>query len=250
MKGKATPIPTRHPADTASPFPLPVVSEVNGVLTLHFQSDYVQSQMLPANPDFLALTYTRTMMAFELLKPEARHIALIGLGGGSLARWCYRHHPGAALTVVEINPHVISLREKFLVPDDDHRFRILCEDGAQFVERSFHDLDVLLVDVFDVDSLPEALCSESFYENCYQALSEKGLLVVNLCDATRQQAFSRIQRAFHGHAISTRDRDGNIVVYACKGDRLWPETATSTYLARKRTAFEKKHGLSKALTPV
>lgn len=206
--------------------------------------------MVSANPDFLALTYTRTMMAFELLKPNPRKIALIGLGGGSLAKWCYRHQPNAMVTVVEINPHVISLRDKFHIPEEDHRFQILCEDGAKFVARHSDELDVLLVDAFDVDTLPEDLCSEHFYENCYRILSSKGLLIVNLCAADEHKASSRIRKSFHGQVLFSPDKDGNVVVYACKGELLWPEDASPDFLTRKRTEFEKKYKLSKAMSPV
>jgi len=48
----------------ASTIPVPVVSEEAGVLTLHFQSEYVQSQMLLDDPDCLTLSYSRAMMAF------------------------------------------------------------------------------------------------------------------------------------------------------------------------------------------
>ena len=70
------------------------------MLTLHFESNYIQSQMIVGKPDFLAFTYTRTMMAFEVFLPEPREIALIGLGGGSIAKWCYRRHPKTKLTVI------------------------------------------------------------------------------------------------------------------------------------------------------
>lgn len=244
-------VPTETPSRiNTSAFPVPVTSEEDGILTLHFQSDYVQSQMVLEKPDFLALTYTRTMMAFELFKPRPRHIALVGLGGGSLAKWCYRYQPDAMLTVVEINPHVISLRDRFRIPKEDHRFQILCEDGAKFVARHSDELDVLLVDAFDVDSLPEDLCSDHFYDNCYRALTRHGLLVVNLCAADEHSIFARIHRSFSDQALASPDNDGNTVIFACKGDLLWPEGASADFLKRKRIEFEKKYRLSKAVSPV
>jgi len=243
--------PTETPSRVdASSFPIPVISEEDGILTLHFQSEYVQSQMVSERPDFLALTYTRTMMAFELFKPHPHNIALIGLGGGSLAKWCYRWHPDAMLTVVEINPHVISLRDRFHIPEEDPRFQILCEDGAKFVAMHSDELDVLLVDAFDVDNLPEDLCSEHFYDNCYRALARHGLLVVNLCAADDHRVFARILRSFGGQAVTSPDNDGNTVVFACKGKLLWPEGASADFLKMKRIEFEKKYGLSKAMSPV
>ena len=35
---------------------------------------------------------------------------MIGLGGGSLVRFCHRHLPHSRMTVVEINPAVVALR--------------------------------------------------------------------------------------------------------------------------------------------
>ena len=60
----------------ASTIPVPVVSEEAGVLTLHFQSEYVQSQMLLDDPDCLTLSYSRAMMAFELFKPVPHQIVI------------------------------------------------------------------------------------------------------------------------------------------------------------------------------
>ncbi|MFT4113444.1 transferase [Silvibacterium sp.] len=241
---------TQLPAPDPSAHPVPSVSEKNGVLTMHFQAEYVQSQMLSADPGFLTLAYARNMMAFEQLTPDARSIALIGLGGGGLAKWIHRHHPRAKITVVEINPHVIALRDRFHIPPDSRRFRILCADGIDFVVEQAKDLDVLLVDGFDLDSVPDALCSVYFYSACYRALSANGLLVVNLCGYNRRIAQARLRRIFAGRILSARDKNGNTVVYACKGDLLWPKNATGTFLSQARIAFEKKHALARALKPI
>ena len=55
---------------------------------------------------------------------------MIGLGGGSMPKWCYQQLPETDITVIEISPIVISLREQFYIPTDDERFRVLCGDGA------------------------------------------------------------------------------------------------------------------------
>jgi hypothetical protein len=51
----------------------------------------------------LELEYTRGMMAFLLFQRMPRDIALIGLGGGSLAKYIHRHLPDSRLTALEIN---------------------------------------------------------------------------------------------------------------------------------------------------
>lgn len=233
----------------ASVWPVPVVSEQNGILTLHFESDYIQSQMLVEDPDFLALAYTRAMMAFELFLPRPKDIAIIGLGGGSLAKWCYRHHAKSQLTVIEINPHVVAVRDQFRIPADDQRFRILCDDGARFVARTSSLLDILLVDGFGTDRLPDELCSKNFYDNCYQALSNSGLMVMNLCGKQRRTILTRIRNCFGGQVLVVPDRDGNTIVYACKGNLLWPKGETTNSFQMRVRKFEKKYGLAKPIKP-
>jgi len=60
--------------------------------------------MLASDPDLGALSYTRTMTAFMLFNSKPRHIAVIGLSGGSMPKWCYRQIPSADIIVIEINP--------------------------------------------------------------------------------------------------------------------------------------------------
>jgi spermidine synthase len=239
---------TSLPANN-DPLPIPVVSQQSGVLVLHFGSDYIQSQMVVDEPDFLALAYTRTMMAFEMFVPGPREIALVGLGGGSIAKWCYRHHPDTKLTVIEINPHVIAVRDAFQIPQDDQRFRILCEDGAAFVAKTATRFDVLLVDCFTEKYPPPELCSQEFYDNCNKALAEVGLLVVNLCVKNHRRILSRIRKSFGGRILLSTDKDGNTVVFACKGQSLWPKSEDARSFRLKLRGFERKYGLGRAMIP-
>lgn len=220
---------------------MPRIHEEEGTVTLCFELGSVQSQMREDEPNHMVLSYTRTMTAFHLFKRSPRHIAMIGLGGGSIAKWCYRHLPHADITVIEINPHVIGLRERFRIPEDDLRFRVLCENGADYVARtSWHD-DVLLVDGFGIDGQPPELCSQRFYDDCYQALSSSGLLVVNLCGDDNRLILTRIRKSFRDQVLPVSpESDGNTIVFACKGEPLWPRGESSGSLLMKLKKLEQK----------
>ena len=82
----------------------PYLTERDGILALHFNDLSVQSEMSIDMPDELVIGYTRAMMSFLLFEPSPKRIAMIGLGGGSLAKYCYRYLPRTEITVVEINP--------------------------------------------------------------------------------------------------------------------------------------------------
>ena len=72
--------------------------EEHGELWLHFEDGNVQSRMLQAEPARLVLEYTRLMMGFLLFAPAPARIAMIGLGGGLLAKYCALRLPDVDFT--------------------------------------------------------------------------------------------------------------------------------------------------------
>ncbi len=199
----------------------PVVYQRRKSLALMFDVFSLQSEMRIDSPDELVLGYTQSMMACLLLQPAPRQIGMIGLGGGSLAKFCYRHLPGASISVAEIDADVIALREQFRIPGDDERLAVHCIDGAQFVQQALGRYDVLMVDGFDQRGQPPQLCSQRFYDDCYRTLHAGGVLVVNLAnDDLRETAayVERMRRSFDGAVIVMDAFDSlNTIVFACKG---------------------------------
>jgi spermidine synthase len=110
--------------------PPPLVCTRGDLRTLEFMPGNVQSEMRLSRPSELMLAYTRAMMCFALFVPRPRHILMVGLGGGSLAKFCYRHFPQSRITVLELRADVIALRDQFGVPPDDARFTVVHGDAA------------------------------------------------------------------------------------------------------------------------
>lgn len=212
----------------------PFVYEDERTLSLHFDMSATQSRMRRDDPTALELEYTRTMMGFLLFEPEPKSILMIGLGGGSLAKYCYRHLPGSQITIVEINPHVIELRDAFCVPPDDRRFRVVRDDGAAFVKRTVGRYDVVLVDGFTYQGQPDRLCSAGFYEDCRAALTESGVMVANLHveDAAPSALVDAIGCAFDGALRVVAAEAGNRIVFATR----LPESLCRTGELRRRWA--------------
>ena len=209
-------------------FVQPFVRNEGAAKSLHFTLGELQSRMLTRMPWRLELDYTRTMMGFLLFQPAPLHIGMIGLGGGSLAKFCYRHLPASKMTVLEINPYVIALRREFQIPDDDERFAVIAADGALYLQNTQGenpDFDVLLVDGFDRDGQPPALCSQRFYDDCFGALADGGVLVVNLHydHPDFPLLADRIARSFGGNAVEVlAGEKSNAIVFASKGQPISP----------------------------
>ena len=194
------------------------ISERNGIRYLHLGGPAVQSAMRIKDPVALELEYTRAMLGFLLFKPEPRDIALVGLGGGSLAKHIHHHLAGSRLTALEINPEVVAAaRAYFMLPPDDGRLTVLTADGAAFVQDHPESQDVLLVDGFDAKRIVEDLACPEFYRACRAMLRPGGVAVFNLwgSDAYYPRYFDRLARAFGEHVLQLpSEKKGNIVVFA------------------------------------
>lgn len=199
----------------------PFVDETLTSKTLYFSDCDIQSRMQIGRPDLLLLEYTRLMMGFLLLVPRPGSIAMVGLGGGSLAKFCYRYLPKSRIEVIEINPHVIALRDKFEVPKDDHRFHVHEADAADFVRTAQCRYDVILVDGFDSDGLPACLASRTFYDNCFDLLEPHGVLVANFHSHHQDSAvcMDRLKRSFEERMLTViHDHErSNTIAFACRG---------------------------------
>jgi spermidine synthase len=209
-------------------FVQPFVRNDGAAKSLHFTLGELQSRMLTRMPWRLEIDYTRTMMGFLLFRPAPAHIGMIGLGGGSLAKFCYHQLRGSKMTVLEINPHVIALRREFQIPDDDERFAVIAADGALYLRNApgdNPDFDVLLVDGFDQHGQPPALCSQRFYDDCFAALADGGVLAVNLhYDHPDYPLLAeRVKRSFGGNAVEVlAEEKSNAIVFASKGPAISP----------------------------
>ncbi len=212
------------------PTPVPYQRDTRLHRTLHFTPDALQSQMSKRDPAALVVDYTKTMMAFLLFVSRPRRIGMIGLGGGSLAKFCYRELPEARIDAVEVDPRVVSMRQQFHVPDDDPRFRVLVADGADFVASDRGGYDVLLLDAYDAAGIPPRLASQDWYDDCRAALGDGGVLVANLYCPDVEDHVERLHRSFGGAVLVVDEPlDANRVAFAYAGDLLQPDPARADF---------------------
>ena len=156
-----------------------------------------------------------------MFNPEPDRIVMVGLGGGSLAKFCHRHLPRSQVEALEINP-AVALRGDFMVPPDDERFRVIACDAAEFLGGASDHADVILLDGFGDQGMPDALCSEAFYADCLRALRDDGLLVINFhVNHPLYHEYLRVRESFGAAMFEVVDDDmTNSIVFACKGDLL------------------------------
>lgn len=177
------------------------------------------------DPYALIAAYTRQMMSFLLFDPDPEHVLLIGLGGGSLAKFCYLHLPHARITVVEIDARVIALREAFSIPPDDHRFRIVHDDGARYISRHEQPVNAILIDAFDRAGVSPSLATSEFFRNASRLLAPTGVLIMNLHGDPERFAehLEQARKVFGSRALLANvTANDNVLLYGFASDALSP----------------------------
>ncbi len=219
------------------------------------------SEMRLDDPVALVSEYTRKMMGFLIFRARPRRILMIGLGGGSLVKYCHKHLPTTHITAVEIDAEVIALRRHFHVPPDDSRLQVINEDGARHVAGMVHTnqgTDVMLVDAYDQRGIANAVVEQSFLENARRVLSPRGVFVMNLAeDADVCERYIETIRSVFGEPVIAvaMQHTCNVVVFAgsALSDRRRLVTATRNShriqgrlglyfptLLRRTTEYEKR----------
>ena len=224
----------------------PTVVERRGRRTLEFVPGEVQSEMLVARPARLMLAYTRAIMCFALFVPRPRHIVMVGLGGGSLVKFCYRHFPHTRLTVLELRADVIALRSQFAIPPDDARLRVVHTDAALWLAGQREAADVIVLDGFDQAGPPAALASARFFGDCQRALCSGGVLVANIFtyDPAYRATLARLGARFDQRLCWFDGVAGNNrILFALKG----PAPASASVAGRWQRWLARHEGLGCAV---
>jgi spermidine synthase len=179
-----------------------------------------QSEMRISAPYELVNEYTRKMMGFLAFQPRPKRVLIVGLGGGSLVKYCHRHLPSTQVVAVEIDPDVIALRSQFFIPPDDERLQIVLADGAAYVAQMVNDneeVSAILVDAFDRAGIASAVVERTFLENARRLLGKHGVLVMNVVAevADSKRHVSVIKEIFGDSVIVIAIQHGsNLVVFA------------------------------------
>lgn len=195
----------------------PYVIEEGDSRSLYFTRELTQSGMRLSDPTALEFSYTQRMMSFLLFVHQPQHILMLGLGGGSLVKYCHRYLTTTRITALEIDPNILAFREQFMVPPDDARLRVVLGDAAQYLRHNREHADVVMIDAFDRNGFSSSVCSRAFYLDVRDTLVKGGVMVANMVGPKDERAahLDLVADVFGGNIIMLPVvDDGNYLVFA------------------------------------
>lgn len=181
-----------------------------------------QSCMNERRPREMVFVYARMVMASLLLEPSPERILVLGLGGGTLPMAFDELLPEAEIDVVEIDPAVVRVAREYFRFAPSERVDVFAQDGRVFVKRAVQqgdEYDLVILDAFNGEYIPEHLMTREFLEEADQLLSPGGVLVANTFSISELYHHESVTYAeVFGRFFNLRsDETGNRVIIARNG---------------------------------
>ncbi|XP_054717727.1 eEF1A lysine and N-terminal methyltransferase-like [Uloborus diversus] len=142
--------------------------------------------------DYLACDHHVTMiygLAFLQSKMLSPKILQIGLGGGTLAMYLYKHFPEAVIEAVELDSEIVNVAKKWFQLGTDDRLKVYVKDGIEFfkeVVQKGQKYDTVILDVdskdpsLGINSPPVEFLEEPVLDLLTQVVSDSGVVILNL----------------------------------------------------------------------
>ncbi len=196
--------------------------------SLYFASRHLQSSMSLSRPQQLLLSYTRYMLLGLPILDTPEDILIIGIGAGSLIRFCHHHFPACRIDAVDCSSRVIDLARGYFQLPENEQVRIHCREGHVFLRELPQEscFDLILVDAFDHQGMSETVYTDPFFESCSTVLKGHGILSCNLWSGDPERLTGirgALSRYFPGHLYIPVPNRGNIVALAFRDPVPWKQ---------------------------
>ncbi|MFT5521609.1 MAG: spermidine synthase [Enterobacterales bacterium] len=173
------------------------------------------------NPDYLVFSYTKLVMAGLAMQPNPKSILIVGLGGGTLPMSFEKVYPNTKIDTVEIDISVLNVAKQWFDYTESDNQNTHTIDGRVFVKRQLRrnkQYDLVILDAFNGDYIPEHLMTEEFLNEIKQSLNSEGLLIANTFSRNKLYHNESVtyQKVFGKFNYIHSKRSGNRIIYAKK----------------------------------
>ncbi len=127
--------------------------------------------------------YSNFAGAFQqinLSQIKPKKVLILGLGMGSIPYILEQSHPSEyEFTAIEIDEAVVYLAEKYTLSKIHSPMEIICTDALLYVAQTQQKYDMILVDLFIDDIVPNQFEQVDFLIQTKKLLTENGILISN-----------------------------------------------------------------------
>ncbi|OYU97171.1 MAG: spermine synthase [Bacteroidetes bacterium B1(2017)] len=193
-------------------FPMPVKkipSELHGILEINYENGKKILDTANSNYSFGSLqTILKTGLQAIHFPGNITTSLILGMGVGSVAHTIrYDFNSNCHIEFVEFDPMLIDLANTEFGLQELKNITLICADAYSFMEENKKQYDLVIVDLFIVDRIPEKFTEPRFINWVANSILPGGKLIFNTMRATLNP---EIQKNIVDHFLS-KNIDINIL---------------------------------------
>jgi spermidine synthase len=204
------------------------------------ESDRVPQAALRVADGDSTLPYNRTAPAVLLLNPEIRRALMIGLGGGTVARYLQARLRDLQVRYVDVDPAVPEVARRFFRFQVGPRTAVTVADGRRFLHGSAETWDLIYADAYIGQSVPFHLTTVEFLGEVERHLAPRGVFALNLAaglaDPFSQAMYRTVRDRFGAVYVFSVRRALNVLIVAVRET----ETASTAELLRRGRELDRR----------
>jgi spermidine synthase len=187
--------------------------------TISSRSGQNQSCRFVDNSVALVFPYAKMALSGLLVKDSPQRILIVGLGGATLSDTYSRLFPDAEIVISEIDDAVFRVARDYFDFAETDKIKVDIGDARVYVKRAGlrgELFDLVILDAFNGEYIPEHLMAAEFLEEVKQLLPEDGMVISNTFSTSRLYAAeSNTYRNVFGEFYNIRmPGSGNRVIIA------------------------------------
>jgi len=156
-------------------------SDTNGKLEITYYNGKKMLNTKDANYSYGSL---QKILEYALSKIEfdnVRHVLILGLGGGSVISSLRKKFDfNGGIQAVDIDEKIIAIAKNDFDICTSHNLMISKYDAYKFVKKNDKKHDLIIIDLFINNEVPDQFYSVIFCENISKLVNENGYFIFNL----------------------------------------------------------------------
>lgn len=215
-----------------------VIEKMKGEKVIRTEKDENKTLTLTKGPEgisvkFNGITYSRraekkvfTGSYWDYFTPlpllyEKPSILMIGLGGGTIVYQINKlYGKNVDMDVVEIDKKMVELSKEF-IPEEIKKINIFVEDGTEFIKKSKKRYELVFLDAYDGDKIPDNFLEEKTIEDINNILTKDGVLAINYAMSFKaiiffQNYIGKLKKHFKVYLVNNPFGSGNTIILCSK----------------------------------
>jgi spermidine synthase len=202
-----------------------------------------QTEIDAGNPLCTRLEYSRNFFLSLAFHPAPASILVLGLGGGAIPSLLHSILEKSIIDVVEIDPEMPAIAKKYFYFSISERLRLFIDDAFFFVRDTKKNYDIVLMDAYIENQIPETVDSTAFFAETARALAPNGIFVANLMTVNKEHFENNLEKMsgiFKDIWLLSGMTSTNSLVFAATDKILKPKMQKKTKTLTKKIPFDLK----------